>query len=84
MYLTLTEASGNAINIYNNTNDANGNPFVGSGNFSWRLVATASTGNKLTLTRTDGGPINIFDNAGTFEANWCILVYTMVFISNEC
>ena len=68
--LTLTESSGNAINIYNNTNDANGNPFVGSGNISGLVSSTsASSGNKLTLTRTDGGPINIFDNAGTFEAN---------------
>ena len=30
--LTLTEANGNAINIYNGSNDSNGNPFVGSSN----------------------------------------------------
>ena len=68
--LTLTEANGNAINIFNSSNDANDKPFVGASNVSGLPSFTsASTGNKLTLTRTNGGPINIFDNAGTFEAN---------------
>ena len=68
--LTLTEANGNAINIYNNTNDNNGNPFVGSSNVSG-LPATvsASTGSKLKLDRVDGGPIDIFDSTGNFENN---------------
>ena len=68
--LTLTEANGNAINIYNNTNDSNNNPFVGSSNVSG-LPATvsASTGSKLKLDRVDGGPIDIFDSTGNFENN---------------
>lgn len=68
--LTLTEANGNAINIYNGTNDSNGNPFVGSSNVSG-LPATisASTGSKLKLDRVDGGPIDIFDSTGNFENN---------------
>ena len=68
--LTLTEANGNAINIYNGSNDSNGNPFVGSSNVSG-LPATisASTGSKLKLDRVDGGPIDIFDSTGNFENN---------------
>ena len=68
--LTLTEANGNAINIYNSSNDSNGNPFVGSSNVSG-LPATisASTGSKLKLDRVDGGPIDIFDSTGNFENN---------------
>jgi len=66
--LTLTEANGNAINIYTGTDDANGNPYVGSSNVSGLKASTvASTGNKLKLARADGGPINIFDNTGNFE-----------------
>ena len=68
--LTLTEANGNAINIFNDTSDANSKPFVGASNVSGLpSFISASTGNKLKLVRTDGGPINIFDNSGTFEAN---------------
>jgi hypothetical protein len=68
--LTLTEANGNAINIFNGSSDQNSKTFVGASNVSGLPSFTsASTGNKLTLTRTDGGPINIFDSAGTFEAN---------------
>ena len=68
--LTLTEANGNAINIFNSSNDANNKPFVGASNVSGLpSFISASTGNKLKLVRTDGGPINIFDNSGTFEAN---------------
>jgi hypothetical protein len=68
--LTLTEANGNAINIFSGTNDVNGNPFVGSSNVSGLPAFTsASTGNKLKLTRTDGGPIDIFDSTGNFENN---------------
>ena len=66
--LTLTESKGNAVNIYNNTNDANGNPYVGSGNVSGLIASTsASTGVKLKLDRADGGPIDIFDSTGNFE-----------------
>lgn len=68
--LTLTEANGNAINIFNNTNDSNNNPFVGSSNVSGLPSFTsASTGNKLKLVRSDGGPIDIFDSTGNFENN---------------
>ena len=68
--LTITEANGNAINIYSNTNDANGNPYIGSSNVSGLPTFTsASTGNKLKLVRTDGGPIDIFDSNGAFENN---------------
>jgi len=68
--LTLTEANGNAINIFNNANDSNNNPFVGSSNVSGLPSFTsASTGNKLKLTRSDGGPIDIFDSTGNFENN---------------
>jgi len=68
--LTLSEANGNAINIFANTNDSNGNPYVGSSNVSGLPSFTsASTGSKLKLTRTDGGPIDIFDSTGNFENN---------------
>ena len=68
--LTLTEANGNAINIFNNANDSNNNPFVGSSNVSGLPSFTsASTGNKLKLVRSDGGPIDIFDSTGNFENN---------------
>ena len=68
--LTLTEANGNAINIFNNSNDTNGNPYVGSSNVSGLPSFTsASSGNKLKLVRTDGGPIDIFDSTGNFENN---------------
>lgn len=68
--LTLTESNGNAINIFNNTNDSNGNPYIGSSNVSGLPTFTsASTGNKLKLVRTDGGPIDIFDSTGNFENN---------------
>ena len=68
--LTLTEANGNAINIYNGTNDNNGNPFVGSSNVSGLPASvSASTGSKLKLDRVDGGPIDIFDSTGNFENN---------------
>tara|TARA_R110001592_G_scaffold326170_1_gene606924 strand:+ start:2318 stop:4330 length:2013 start_codon:yes stop_codon:yes gene_type:complete len=68
--LTLTEANGNSISIFSNTNDANGNPYVGSSNVSGLpTFTTASTGNKLKLVRTDGGPIDIFDSTGNFENN---------------
>lgn len=66
--LTITEANGNAINIFNNSNDSNGNPYVGSSNVSGLPTFTsASTGSKLKLVRTDGGPIDIFDSTGNFE-----------------
>ena len=66
--LTIVEANGNAINIFNNSNDTNGNPYVGSSNVSGLPTFTsASTGNKLKLVRTDGGPIDIFDSNGAFE-----------------
>ena len=66
--LTLTEANGNAINIFAGTNDANGNPYIGSSNVSGLPTFTsASTGNKLKLVRADGGPIDIFDGTGNFE-----------------
>lgn len=68
--LTLTEANGNAINIFNNSNDSNNNPFIGSSNVSGLPSFTsASTGNKLKLVRSDGGPIDIFDSTGNFENN---------------
>ena len=68
--LTLTEANGNAINIFSANADTNGNHFVGSSNVSGLPSFTsASTGNKLKLVRTDGGPIDIYDSTGNFENN---------------
>ncbi len=66
--LTLTESKGNAINIVNVTNDANGNPFVGGSNISGLNATTNSTGaQKMVLTRADGGPIDIYENPEEFR-----------------
>ena len=67
----LTEANGNAINIYAVANDKNSNPFVGGSANTSGLVATtsASTAQKLKLTRSDGGEILLFDNSGSFTGD---------------
>jgi hypothetical protein len=68
--LTLTELNGNAINIFNNTPDANGFDFVGAGNISGLAAITpASTGERLQLTRNDGGEILIFESTEFFRVN---------------
>jgi hypothetical protein len=80
--LKLTEANGNAINLFNGNADQNqGAHFVGSSNVSGLpAVTSASTGSKLKLTRSDGGPINIFDNNGTFEnRTGCFSVHNGMF-----
>ena len=68
---SLTEANGNAINIYTITNDKNGNPFVGGSANTSGLVAltSASTAQKLKLTRSDGGEILLYDNSGAFTGD---------------
>ena len=66
--LTLTESNGNAINIYNVTNDTNNNPFVGASNISGLNATTSSSGaQKMVLTRADGGPIDIYENPEEFR-----------------
>jgi hypothetical protein len=68
--LTLTELNGNAINIYNVTNDTNNNPFVGASNISGLPATTSATGtSKLVLTRSDGGPIDIYESTENFRVN---------------
>lgn len=68
--LTLTEANGNAINIYNNTNDVNGNPFTGVSNVSGLPATISSPGTqKLKLTRSDGGEILMFESTEFFRVN---------------
>ena len=65
--LSLSDANGNAINIYNVTGDAQGNVVFGGNNSVTGLPLTtaASTGKYLRLTRTDGGPIDLEDKTGT-------------------
>lgn len=66
--LTLTESQGNAISIANNTNDANGNPYVGTGNVSGLPATIIAPGTqKLKLTRSDGGEILIFESTEYFR-----------------
>lgn len=66
--LILTEANGNAINIYNSGNDANGYPFVGTSNVSGLPASTSATGTeKLKLTRSDGGEILIYEGTEYFR-----------------
>lgn len=68
--LTLTELNGNAINIYNNTNDTNGNPFVGSSNISGLPATITAPGTeRLRLTRSDGGEILIYEGTEFFRVN---------------
>jgi hypothetical protein len=68
--LTLSEASGNAINIVSVVNDTNNNPFVGASNISGLPATTNSTGaQKLVLTRSDGGPIDIYEATEHFRTN---------------
>ena len=65
--LKLTEASGNAINIFNVQADAQASVvFAGSSSVTGiPLTASATTGSFLHLARTDGGPIDIENTAGT-------------------
>ena len=66
--LVLTESNGNAISIYNNTNDNNNKPFVGTSNVSGIPASIASPGTqKLRVTRTDGGEILIFESTEYFR-----------------
>jgi hypothetical protein len=68
--LTLTELNGNAINIFNNTADQNGNQFVGTSNISGLPATTAATNTQnLRLIRSDGGEILIFENTEFFRVN---------------
>jgi hypothetical protein len=68
--ITFTEENGNAINIVNNTNDSNGNPFAGGSSLSGIATTTASPGtNQMRLTRSDGGPIDIFESTEYFKNN---------------
>lgn len=68
--LTLTEENGNAITISNNTDDANGNPFVGASNISGLPTTTTAPGTeRLRLTRSDGGEILIFESTEFFRVN---------------
>jgi hypothetical protein len=68
--LTLTELNGNAINIFNNTADQNGNQFVGTSNISGLPATTAATNTQnLRLSRSDGGEILIFENTEFFRVN---------------
>lgn len=67
---TLTELNGNAINIYNNTDDSNGNPFVGASNISGMPTTTSAPGTeRLRLTRSDGGEILIYEGTEFFRVN---------------
>ena len=66
--LTITENNGNAINVYNITNDANGNPFVGAGNISGLPATIAAPGTeRINLTRSDGGEILIYEGTEYFR-----------------
>jgi len=68
--LTLTEANGNAINIYNDTADTGGYNYVGSSNISGLDATTSATGTeRLKLTRSDGGPIDIYESTEYFRNN---------------
>jgi hypothetical protein len=64
--LKLTEASGNAINIFNVSGDANSIVFAGDNSVTGLPTSTvASTGKFLRLTRTDGGAIDLEEKVGT-------------------
>lgn len=66
--LTLTEASGNAINIYNANADASGYYFVGDSNVSGLPATTSATGaEKLVLSRSDGGEVLIYEGTEYFR-----------------
>ena len=66
--LRLTEANGNAINIYNANADTGGYNFVGSSNVSGLPATTSATGTeRLKLTRSDGGPIDIYEGTENFR-----------------
>lgn len=66
--LTLTEASGNAINIYNGNADASGYYFVGASNVSGLPETTSATGaEKLVLSRSDGGEVLIYEGTEYFR-----------------
>ena len=66
--LRLTEANGNAINIYNANADSGGYNFVGSSNVSGLPATTSATGTeRLKLTRSDGGPIDIYEGTENFR-----------------
>ena len=68
--LTLTESNGNTINLYNVTNDNNGNPFVGAGNISGMpAVITAPGTERLNLRRNDGGEILIYEATEYFRVS---------------
>lgn len=68
--LTLTEANGNAINIYNGNADTGGYNYVGSSNVSGLDATTSATGTeRLKLTRSNGGPIDIFESTEYFRNN---------------
>ena len=68
--LTLTEANGNAINIYNGNADTGGYNYVGSSNTSGLNATTSATGTeRLKLTRSNGGPIDIFESTEYFRNN---------------
>ena len=68
--LTLTEANGNAINIYNGNADTGGYNYVGSSNVSGLNATTSATGTeRLTLTRSNGGPIDIYEATEYFRNN---------------
>jgi len=68
--ITFSEKSGNAINIVNNTNDSNGNPFAGGSSLTGIPTTTASPGtNQMELTRADGGPIDIYESTENFKNN---------------
>jgi|TARA_R110001592_G_scaffold19847_2_gene80897 hypothetical protein len=65
--LKLTEASGNAINIFNVQADAQASVvFAGDNSVTGLPTSTvASTGKFLRLTRTDGGAIDLEEKVGT-------------------
>lgn len=64
--LKLTEANGNAINIFNVSGDANSIVFAGDNSITGLPTTTvATTGKFLRLTRTDGGAIDLEEKVGT-------------------
>ena len=68
--LTLTEANGNAINLFNGNADTGGYNYVGSSNVSGLDATTSATGTeRLTLTRSNGGPIDIYESTEYFRNN---------------
>ena len=68
--LTLTEASGNAINIFNGNADTGGYNYVGASNVSGLDATTSATGTvRLKLTRANGGPIDIYESTEFFRNN---------------